>query len=118
MYNTNNTPYMQPGVPTEQNPDQMNQMADRISTLEGNSEIQKPNIAPAQPPVSPNAPAEFNEPITTGRFSDATQQAANKIYDTESNRARSVGMNPTELPSTPEQGLAGIASNLITQSQR
>jgi len=107
---------------SEQQPNQLTQLENRVSTLESSSSQASANIAPAQPsndvgdPVlSQPGDSTLDQPIKTGRFSEDAQMKANAIYGTESERASSVGMVPAAVAGANEATQSAIANIIKTQ---
>ena len=107
---------------SEQQPNQLTQLENRVSTLESSSSQASANIAPAQPsndvgdPVlSQPGDSTLDQPIKTGRFSEDAQMKANAIYGTESERASSVGMVPAAVAGANDATQSAIANIIKTQ---
>jgi hypothetical protein len=107
----------------DQQPNQLTQLENRVSTLESSSSQASANIAPAQPsndvgdPVlSQPGDSALDQPIKTGRFSEDAQMKANAIYGTERERASSVGMAPAAVAGANDATQSAIA-NIIKMQQ-
>lgn len=97
-----------------QQPNQLTQLENRVSTLESNSSQPSANITPAQP-SNDMGEAVLDQPIKTGRFSEDAQMKANAIYGTERERASSVGMVPAAVAGANDATQSAIANIIKTQ---